>query len=225
MEVTNPLYKNQGVHVIASIFTVEEGITKVLLIKRKNKPFKDNWALVGGALYNNEELLNGMKREIKEKTGIDELELYLCNVFSKVDRSPLMRMLAVSYLGVIDSEKVKYLKNTLKTSDADWVPIDKVPILAYDHNEILLDALENLKKQIEKTNILKSLFPNEFTIPELQKVYESILNKEFDRRNFRRKLITMNLIKDTNKTKVFAGNKPAKLYKFNEEIEDNKSVL
>lgn len=69
MEVNNPLYKNQGIHLISTIFTVEDGITKVLLIKRKNNPYKDYWALVGGALYNNEDLIDGLKRELKEKIG------------------------------------------------------------------------------------------------------------------------------------------------------------
>ena len=75
MEVNNPLYKNQGIHTISCLFTVEKGVTKVLLIKRDNEPFKGMWALVGGALYNNEELLEGAKREIKEKTGIENIEL------------------------------------------------------------------------------------------------------------------------------------------------------
>ena len=77
MEKNNPLYKNQGVHLISSIFTVKEGNLKVLLIKRNNEPFKDKWALVGGALYNNETIDNGMKREIIEKTGIEDIDLYL----------------------------------------------------------------------------------------------------------------------------------------------------
>ena len=145
MEVNNPLYKNQGIHAISAIFTVEKGITKVLLIQRKNKPFEGMWALVGGALHNNEDLTDCAIREIKEKTGIDNIELSLCNVFGKVDRSPVMRMVAVSYLGVIDSNRVKFLKETLKTSNADWFSIDNIPSLAYDHNEILKDALEKLK--------------------------------------------------------------------------------
>ena len=74
MEVNNPLYKNQGIHLISTIFTVEDGITKVLLIKRKNNPYKDYWALVGGALYNNEDLIDGLKRELKEKTGIENIK-------------------------------------------------------------------------------------------------------------------------------------------------------
>ena len=214
MEINNPLYKKQGIHVISSIFTVENGITKVLLIKRKNNPYKDMWALVGGALYNNEEVKIGLEREILEKTGIKNIELYFSNVFSKVDRSPLLRMIALSYIGVIDYSKTEFLKETLKTSNASWFPINEIPKLAYDHNEIFESSLNTLKDKIETTDILKSLFNNTFTIPELQNVYETILGKELDRRNFRKKLINDNLIEDTNLTKNYKGNKPAKLYKF-----------
>lgn len=214
MEVNNPLYKGQGIHVITSIFTVEKGVTKVLLIRRKNNPYKDMWALVGGALYNNEELFDGLKREVYEKTGIKDIELYFSNVFGKVDRSPVMRMVATTFIGVIDNDKVSILKDTLKTSNADWFAINNIPDLAYDHNEILLDGIECLKSKIVSTSILKSLFPNGFTIPEIQKTYESILNIKFDRRNFRKKLLSIDLIQDTNKTKVFEGTKPAKVYKF-----------
>lgn len=214
MEINNQLYKNQGIHLISSIFTVEKGITKVLLIKRKNEPYKNMWALVGGALYNNEDVEDGLKREIFEKTGIKKLNTYFINVFGNVNRSQLMRMVALSYIGVIDSDKVSILKETLKTSNADWFPINIIPELAYDHNEILKDALDKLKLKIMNTNILKSLFPKGFTIPEIQKAYESILNIQFDRRNFRRKLLNLDLILDTKKEVKFEGKKPAKLYKF-----------
>lgn len=215
MEVKNPLYKNQGIHVIASIFTVEKGVVKVLLIKRTNEPFKDKWALPGGALYNNEDIIDGMKRELNEKTGISNINLELCNVFGNVNRSNLMRMVGISYLGVIDSAKVKVLKETQKTSNADWFKIDDIPDLAYDHNEIIKDSLEKLKISILNSDILNTLFPDGFTIPELHKTYETILNKTFDRRNFRRKLLNIGLIYDTNKEINFMGNKKAKLYKFN----------
>ena len=124
MEVYNPLYKNQGVHLIISIFTVDNGVTKVLLVKRKNEPYKGSWALVGGALYNNEDLIDGMKREIFEKTGIKDIDIYFSNIFGKVDRSPVMRMVAASFIGVIDHEKVSILTETLNTSNADWFSID-----------------------------------------------------------------------------------------------------
>ena len=214
MEVNNPLYKKQGIHVISSIFTVEDGVTKVLLIKRKNNPYKDMWALVGGALYNNEDLIDGVKREIFEKSGIKDIDIYFSSVFGSINRSPVMRMVAISYIGVIDSKRVAILKDTLKTSNSDWFPIDMIPKLAYDHNEILESSLENLKLRITETDILKSLFPNGFVIPEIQMVYESILKKNFDRRNFRKKLLSTGIVEDTNKVKVFEGKKPAKIYKF-----------
>ncbi len=220
MEVNNPLYKNQGIHVISSIFTVENGNVKVLLIKRTNAPYKDMWALVGGALHNDEDLEVGLRREIKEKTGMEDLELVLANVFGKVHRSPVMRMVAISYVGVIDSKKVSFLKETLKTSDAMWFDIRNIPQLAYDHEEIIQDSLLKLKDLIGRTNILKSLFPDKFTLPELQKAYEIIWNKELDRRNFRKKLLSSGLIQDTLKTVNFEGKKPAKLYKFKKVISD-----
>lgn len=224
MELNNPLYRNQGMHVITAIFTIEKGITKVLLIKRKKEPYKDMWSLVGGALYNNEELEVGAKREIKEKTGIENVDIYLCNVFSKINRAPTMRMLAVAYIGIIDSEKVAVLKETFKTSDSDWVPIDRTPVLAYDHNEILKSALDTLKVKIISSDILKSLFPKGFTIPEIQKVYEAVLERKFDRRNFRKKILSLGLIEDTGKHVKFEGRKPAILYKFIDK-QENRNVF
>lgn len=222
MEVNNPLYKNQGIHVIASIFTVEHGIVKILLIKRNNNPYKDAWALVGGALYNNEDLEAGINREIKEKTGIENIPLRLVSVHGRVDRSPVMRMVAISYLGVIDKDRINLITKTLKTNDAAWIDIKEVESLelAYDHYEIINSTFEELKHQILKSNILMSLFPSGFTMPELQKVYEAILRINLDRRNFRRKMLSLNLVEDTGEFVNFEGKKPAKLYKFKENIED-----
>ena len=214
MQKNNPLYKNQGIHLISSIFTVDKGVVKVLLIRRNNEPYKDKWALVGGALYNNETVLDGMKREIKEKTGINAIELYYSNMYSKVDRSPIMRMVGLSYIGFLDIEKVNLLKETDKTNDSDWFSINNIPELAYDHNEILTDSILKLRELIYDSDILKSLFPNTLTLPELQSVYETILDKKIDRRNFRKKLINDGVIVDINNEKNYIGKKPAKLYKF-----------
>lgn len=214
MKKSNPLYKDQGIHLITSIFTVEEGILKVLLIKRNNEPYKDKWALVGGALYNNETINAGIKREIFEKTGISEIDLHFSSIFSEVDRSPIMRMVALTYVGLVDYKKLSLFKETLKTTDCDWFPIDKIPDLAYDHNDIFEVSLVKLKELINSTDILKSLFSQEFTIPEIQNVYETILGEKLDRRNFRKKILQNNLIVETNAYKNYKGNKPAKLYKF-----------
>ena len=125
-----------------------------------------------------------------------------------------MRMVGISYLGVVDIDKVNVLRKTRKTDNANWFPITEIPNLAYDHNEILDDAIIHLKELIMRTNILKSLFPNYFTLPELKKVYESILGINLDRRNFRKKLLNEGLIVETNKTIKRGNSKPSKLYKF-----------
>lgn len=212
MELKNNLYKNIGIHVITALFTVEKGITKVLLIRRTNDPFKGYWSLPSGAMYNNELIKEGALRELKEKTGIELDDLTPFRTFDALDRSPLQRMIGVGYIGIIDSEKVQILKSTNKTSNADWFTLDNIPTLAYDHNDILNHAVEKLKERIITTDILKSFFPNGFTLPELQKVYESILDIRIDRRNFRKKML--NLIIDTGKEINYAGKKKAKLYKF-----------
>lgn len=222
MEIKNPLYKNIGVHVIDTVFTIDKGQIKVLLIKRNNEPFKGKWALPGGAMYNNELIEETAKRELKEKTNITNVDLIFGGVEDKIDRSPLLRMLAFIYIGLVDIDKVNILKETNKTLDAEWFSINNIPELAYDHNQVLLKAIEKLKDMIISSNILKKLYPNGFTIPEIHKVYEEILGIEIDRRNFRKKLLTQNIIIDTNETINFEGKKPAKKYMFNEEQKDKK---
>ena len=220
MELKNKLYKNIGIHVLSTLFTVDKGVVKVLLVKRTNNPYNGYWALPSGALYNNELLEVGAKRELKEKTGIDNVNLEMVGVFDKLDRSNLARMIGISFLGVIDINKVNIQKTTLKTSNAEYFPIDSIPILAYDHNEVIDKSLKILKNKIVKSDILKELFSKEFTLPELQKVYEALLNKNIDRRNFRKKMLSLNIIEDTNKTKIFEGKMPEKLYKFKNNITD-----
>ncbi len=214
MELNNKLYKNIGIHVITTLFTVDKGIVKVLLVKRTNEPFNGYWALPGGAMYNNETLEDGARRELKEKTGLENIKLELGNIFDDVNRSNLQRMIGVSFLGVINAKGIELQKETMKTSNADFFAIDKVPKLAYDHNSVIDKSLAILKEKILKSSILKDLLPEEFTLPELQKVYETLLNKELDRRNFRKKLLNDGIIWAVNKDAVFNGKKPAKLYCF-----------
>ena len=224
MRVDNKLYKNQGIHVISSIFTIENGITKVLLIKRKNDPYKDKWALVGGALYNNETIIEGMQREIFEKTGLKDVSLYQYGVFDEINKTPSfdMRMIAIGYLGLIDSSKVEILKESTNTKDYDWVDISLVPDLAFTHNEMLNDAIEKLKELIINSDILKVLLPKEFTMPELQKIFEGILSKTYDRRNFRKKILSLGIVDDINKEISINGNKPSKLYRFKQKLEKKR---
>lgn len=222
MELKKTLYKNIGVHVINTVFTIDKGNIKVLLIKRTNEPFKDYWALPGGAMYNNELIHDAAARELKEKTNLDNIELTFTNINDELNRSPLQRMLACIFIGLVDIDKVNILKTTTKTSDANWFKITEVPDLAYDHNKLLIQAIDSLKEMIVLSNILKKLYPNGFTIPELHKVYEEILNTTIDRRNFRKKLLSQQIIIDTNETVNFEGKKPAKKYKFNDDLPNKK---
>lgn len=216
MEIKNKLYKNIGIHVIVSLFTVEKGITKVLLVRRTNEPYKGEWSLPSGALYNNELIKDGALRELKEKTGIELKDVSSFKIFDDINRSPLQRMIGIGFMGIIDSSKVEVIRKTNKTSNADWFDISNIPNLAYDHNDVLSSAIDTLKERIITTDILKTFFPNGFTLPELQQVYESVLNIKIDRRNFRKKML--NLITDTGKEINYLGRKPAKLYKFNKSI-------
>ena len=224
MRVDNKLYKNQGIHVISSIFTVVDGVTKVLLIKRKNEPYKEKWALVGGALYNNESLEEGMNREILEKTNLKNVTLYQNGTFDEKDKIPKVdfRMVAVSYLGIVNSSNVEIIKENINTLDVKWFDIRKVPSLAFSHDEILKNNFRKLKELICLTDILKVLLPDEFTMPELQKLYEGILEKEFDRRNFRKKILSLDIIEDTKKEISINGKKPSKLYRFKKNIIQKK---
>ena len=158
MRVDNKLYEKQGIHVISAIFTVDNGITKVLLVKRSNKPYKDMWALPGGALYNNERLEDGVKREIYEKTGIKNCDIYQFKTFDEFgEENNLFRMLAVSYIGILKSDS-KIIKENKNTKDAAWFKIDCVPNLAFKHNEIMSEALEKLKSLITESNILNLFY-------------------------------------------------------------------
>ena len=143
MRLNYSLYKNQGIHVIASIFTVDKGEVKVLLVKRSNEPYKGMWALVGGALYNNEFLEEGMQREIFEKSGLTNVKVYPSGIFDNPSRTPDMRMIAITYIGIIDKNKVQVLKKTLKTENSDWERLDQVKELASDHNQILKKSYRN----------------------------------------------------------------------------------
>lgn len=217
MDIKNPLYKNQGIHVDTATFTVEEGAVKVLLVRRKAEPFAGQWILPGGAVYNNESTDQAAAREMKEKTGLEELHLEQFYVFSNPDRDPRMRMISIGYLALINKSKVEVLQQTPKTLDAVWFDINNLPQLAFDHGDILHRALQTLKKIIMKTNFVQVLLPKQFTLVELQKVYEAILGKTMDRRNFRRKFLSLGLIEPTGAQKDAKGHRPALYYRFIED--------
>lgn len=215
MNVNDVRYQNQGLHVVLALFTVTNGKFKVLLIKGKMNHLKTNgfWLAV---VPTTPKLASKQWNVNFWKTRITDVDFQMFNVFTNPNRSPLKRMIAIGYFGVSDSSIIEKFKQTEKASDAEWFEIDKVPELGYDHKEILDEAIEHLKNSIFKTNIMRKLYPNYFTLPELQGTYETILQVSLDRRNFRKKLLNEGLIVETNKTIKRGNSKPSKLYKFSD---------
>lgn len=214
MDLSNPRYKNQGIHVDIAVFTVEDRKVKILLVKRGKEPFVGDWILPGGAVYNDESVNFSAKRELEEKTGLKNLYLEQLHTFGDPKRDPRKRMVSVAYLALIDKKKVSIQKKTQKTLDAQWFDIKDLPKLAFDHKEIIQFAITVLRKILTFSNVVYTLLPPEFTLPELQSVYEIILGKNLDRRNFRRKFLNLGLIKETGRILEGASNRPPKLYSF-----------
>ena len=143
-----------------------------------------------------------------------------CHVFSDVERIPDKRVVAITCIGLIDSISVELKQEIPDSIESEWFNISAIPKTIYDHGMIIDKSVDCLRERIINSNVLKILFPSDFTLPELQKVYEQILGKELDRRNFRKKFINLGLIEDTGyKNEGYTG-RPAKLYRFKENIEE-----
>lgn len=214
MRLDDPRYKNQGIHVDIALFTVQSGVVKTLLVKRTNKQFIGEWIIPGGGVYNDESVDAAAQRELLEKTGIKGIYMEQFHAFGEVDRDPRKRMISVAYFALIDANKVNLLTKTQKTEDAYWADITELPKLGFDHNNILNYAVKVLRNRLLNTNLAYSIMPPEFTLPELQNVYEILLGKKLDRRNFRRKFLNMGIIKNTGEQIVAGAFRPANLYSF-----------
>lgn len=211
---------NNCVETLISIFTVDKGKLKVLLIRKKTEPYKGYWVLPGEILKNSETLENNVTDAVLDQTGLYNVYIEQCYVFSNLLRHPENRVLATIFMGLVDGISMQYKREERPEVDSEWFSIDEIPKMAYDHEEAIQRSVEHLKKKIVNSNVLKSLFPSDFTLPEIQKVYEKILGKDLDRRNFRKKFINMDLIEDTNEIFVGMSGRPAKLYRFKEDIQE-----
>jgi 8-oxo-dGTP diphosphatase len=187
----------------------------VLLVKRKGSTFHKEWALVGGFVLDDEPLTTAVKRELKEETGVqlDYLE-QLYTFGDTVDRDPRSRVISVAYFGLIDSSKIVPIGDT-DAMDAKWYPINELPALAFDHSEILNTALNRLRAKLTYQPIGFDLLPNEFLFSELEQLYVTILGKEIDRRNFRKKIMSFGFLEETSLFKQKKSGRPAKLFRFN----------
>jgi len=217
MEFQNPKYKKQYLHADVVIFTVENKQVKILLIQRGRAPYIGRWTLPGGAIYNNESAEAAAKRELKYKTGLKNIYLEQFHTFSNPKRDFRARLVAVAYLALVDKNKVSLLEKTPKTLGAKWFEINKLPPLAWDHQEMIEMAIAKLRRRLMDSNIICELLPRQFTLPELHSAYEIILGKKLDRRNFRRKFLNLGLMEVTGKKERGSRYRPAIYYHFKSE--------
>jgi 8-oxo-dGTP diphosphatase len=194
------------------IFTIQSGVLKVLLVKRGIPPFAGQYAIPGGFVLENESLADAAMRELREETGVDDVYLEQLYSFGDPGRDPRGRVVTVAYFALISSEHSQLHAGT-DAAAAAWVPLDAVPELAFDHMKILKYAVERLRNKLEYTTVGFQLLPEKFTLSELQAVYEAILGKDLDKRNFRRKLSLLKILKPTTECRR-DGRKPARLYRF-----------
>ena len=211
------------VETLIGIFTVEHGNIKILLTRKKLEPYKGYWTLLGDDLQTNDTLENNITDVVIEQAGLSNINIEQCHAFSNLDRNKEERKIAVAFIGLIDSKTVE-LKKQESAYELGWFNITDIPKTGFDHDIIIRYMIENLKKKLLNTSSLRILFPSDFTLPELKKVYEQILDKEIDRRNFRKKFIAMDLIEDTGYKNDGFNGRPAKLYKF-KQIEKEKELF
>jgi len=194
------------------ILAVIENKLNVLLIKIKYGPFVGKWGVPGGRVRIDETLDEAAKRELYEKTGMKDVYLEQLYSFGELKRDPQTRIVSVAYFALVNNKNIK-LKSTNKYEGIGWFPVDKLGKLAYDHNEIVNYALLRLKYKLEYTNVVYSLLPEKFTLSQLQKVYEIVLGEKLDKRNFRKKIFSLNLIKEAGR-ETGVPHRPSKLYSF-----------
>lgn len=194
-------------------YDTKEGLS-VLLIKRGIDPFKDHWAFPGGFIKMDEDAETGARRELREETSLETAHIEQFGCFSEVNRDPRERVITIAYYALVKKSDVVGGDDA---SEAHWFPIDNVPPLAFDHDRILRVALKTLKEKIHFMPIGFELLPSVFTMPQLQELYESILEVKFDRRNFSNKMLKLGILTVVGERPKNAGTRIPITYKFNED--------
>jgi 8-oxo-dGTP diphosphatase len=203
-----------GISVDCVIFGFDESELKVLLIKSDFKNFEDKWSLLGDLVSNHEDLDQAAYRVLKERTGLDDVYLEQVKTFGEVSRHPAARVVTIAYCSLINIQhhEIKKLDNELH-----WHRLTTLTEMAFDHKKILNICYEWLQKRIQEHPLGFSLLPKKFSLRELQNLYEAILSVKLDRRNFRKKFFSMDLLEDTGELEIDVPHRPGKLYRFNYE--------
>ena len=188
---------------------------KVMLIKRDIPPFEGEWALPGGFIRLDESLEEAALRELQEETGIKEIFLEQLYTFGSIDRDPRERVITVAYYALINLAE-QDIQATTDAREAAWFDLENIDQLAFDHKQILETALARLKGKVRYEPIGFELLPTKFTLSQLQQLYETILDEELDKRNFRRKILKMDLLIELDEMQSGVAHRAAKLYQFDE---------
>lgn len=199
------------------IFGFDEGELKVLLIERNVEPFKDWWALPGYLVEQDESLDNAAERILYELTGLKGIYMDQFYTFGDVNRHPQGRVITVGYYAMIRLSGNKDLRPAPITNyarKAVWTPLADINKLAFDHNKIFGRAFQKIRSRISYQPIAFELLPEKFTLTQLQHLYEVILNKKLDKRNFRKKMLNYGILKELDEKQKGVSYRAAKLYKF-----------
>jgi len=173
-----------------------EGVS-ILLIKRKFEPFKDNWAIPGGFVKPAESLEEAVTRELEEETGIKVNYLEQLYTFGDPDRDPRQRVISVSYFALVKSTAYQEIKASTDAEDAKWFNIKKLPLLAFDHRQILAVAIERLRSKVRYQPVGFELLDKKFPFSDLEKLYTALLDKVINRRNFSKKILSFDFLEET----------------------------
>ena len=188
---------------------------KVLLIQRRLEPFRNRWALPGGFVRLDESLEDAARRELAEEAGIRDVFLEQLFTFGAVDRDPRERVVSVAYYALVNLRDHQLTAST-DARDAAWFDLDDTPDLAFDHQTILSVAHERLRGKVRYQPIGFELLPRKFTLTQLQRVYERILDRTLDKRNFRRKALATGLLIELDEIQRDVAHRAARLYRFDE---------
>jgi len=211
-------YERPSVTVDVVMMSLRQRDLQVLLVKRRSWPYEGMWAIPGGFVNMDESLETAAKRELQEETNVQDVYLEQLYTFGDPGRDPRTRVITVVYFALLDSERLQ-VKAGDDAANVGWFSVYHLPELAFDHARILQYALDRLRGKLQYTQIAFNLLPEQFTLRELQRVYEIILHRRLDKRNFRKKILSTGILEDTGAKKMEGTHRPARLYRFNPAAE------
>jgi 8-oxo-dGTP diphosphatase len=217
-------YKNPSLAIDVVVFGYHNKTLSVLLLNRKEEPFKNGWTLPGGFLQMEETFAAVCSRILTTKLGMSDVYAEQLYSFDDPERDPRGRVITVAYYAVINPAKFKVTAGTM-ANDVQWFPVGNMPKLGFDHTQIFKVALQRLKSKILYYPVGFQLLDELFTMPELHELYECILGVPIDRRNFRRKIIDSEYIISTGKKREGLKNRHPDLYRFNKKLKPNNFNL